>query len=206
MDASWEDLLDDPGCGKEERFQRVAWSVAVSMMRRGPETLQIAEVARRAGVSRAWIYKYVAPDKDALIAYAVGVFGGAFGAPSVETPAVRSEDWAVGVTEGTQAGLHAVTVAPWCLLLLVRYRHARGPLGDQLRGLEAEHLAAFVARMPEVLRRNGPRARRFAATFYAARLGLMHQWMDRAWRAEWSEADAAASLAPLVDAFVATVR
>lgn len=69
--------MTDP-TGKEERFRRVCEAVLATLLRGGPDALAVSTLARKAGVSRAWIYKYVGADQDALLEAAAHVVGDAF--------------------------------------------------------------------------------------------------------------------------------
>jgi AcrR family transcriptional regulator len=196
----WEHLLAEPAGSKEARFHRVAWAVAVALVRGGPDGVRVAEVARRARVSRPWVYKYVGRDRAALVAFAVGLFGAAFAAPADGEPPTDVAAWRAGLEAGTRKGLADVLVAPWCVLVYVRWRHAHGPLGDQLRAIEGRGVAELVARMPASIR--GPDAVAFATAFTGARVGMLHQWLDPAVRAALGEDRAVASAMGIVDAYL----
>ena len=161
---------------KEERYQRVARAVIAVLLRGGPSSLRYADVARRAGVSRPWIYKHFGRDPDALIAYAVRLFGEAFTEIDRPNHDEAVEAWRANVMEATRRGLRDTEAAPWAIELFFRFRHARDVLGEGLRDVERRHVEKFVADMPTKLRRR-PDARRFAEVFAAARLGVYHSWI-----------------------------
>ena len=56
---------------KEERYADVARVVAGLLLRAGPDAVRVSTVARLAGVSRPWLYKYLGGEPDDLIRYAV---------------------------------------------------------------------------------------------------------------------------------------
>lgn len=163
----WQHLLPPPDSSKATRFHRVAWAVAHVLLRGGP--LRIADVARRAGVSRPWIYKYLGADPDALVAFAVRTYAEAFGAPLD-----GSLDGLELLRAGTRKGLDDAVVAPWCVLVFFRYRHARGPVGDAVRAALRTQAAELAARLPPPHRGDVGRATVFEAT----RLALYHEWLD----------------------------
>ncbi|MEQ1565101.1 MAG: hypothetical protein ABMA64_05645 [Myxococcota bacterium] len=165
----WEHLLPPPESEKESRFHRVAWSVAVSLLRGGPESLRVAEVARRARVSRPWIYKYLGKDRTSLLTFTVGLYARAFAAP-VEGELASLDRLAAG----TRKGLDDVLTAPWCVLVYMRYRHAKGALGDAIRRALRGQATDLAGRLPGALR--GDTA--VAWVFESARLGLYHEWLD----------------------------
>ncbi len=60
---------------KQDKLSRVAESVARSMLRaQDPELLSYSSIARRAGLSRGWIYKYLGADRSALLEHVVTHF------------------------------------------------------------------------------------------------------------------------------------
>jgi AcrR family transcriptional regulator len=169
VDHPWEHLLPVPDTAKASRFHRVAWSVAVSLLRGGPDQLRIAEVARRADVSRAWVYKYLGRDKESLLAFTVNLYARAFGEPLAGDLETLER-----LRAGTRKGLDDSLLAPWCVLVYVRWRHARGPLGDAIRSAMSAQASELSQRLPGPLRGD----RSLALLFESARLGLYHEWLD----------------------------
>ena len=171
MDNDWEHLLPPPSHAKEAKFHRVAWAVATALLRKGEAGLRVSDVARRAGVSRAWIYKYFGRDTDDILRYALQLFGSAFAAPSVEQGS-DVDAWRRGLWVGLQKGIDDVQRVPWCVAVYFRYRHAHGPFADALRALEEQELARWWEKMPDRLRSRSD-SRPFVRTFHAARMGLL---------------------------------
>jgi AcrR family transcriptional regulator len=167
----WEHLLPPPSHAKEAKFHRVAWAVATALLRKGEEGLRVADVARRAGVSRAWVYKYFGQNTHDILLYALRLFGPAFAAPSVEE-GCDVDAWREGLALGMQKGLHDVQRVPWCVAVYFRYRHANGAFADALRTLESQELERWREKMPERLRKRSD-SRHFVRTFHAARMGLL---------------------------------
>jgi AcrR family transcriptional regulator len=166
-DGPWEHLLPTPDSSKVDRFHRVAWAVAVGLLRGGP--LRVADVARRANVSRPWIYKYLGAEPDGLIQFAVRTYAEAFGAP-VAGPLDSVEL----LRQGTLEGLDDALLAPWCVLVFFRGRHARGALGDAIRAALRRQAVELAARLPGASRGDVG----VAVLFEAARLSLYHEWLD----------------------------
>jgi AcrR family transcriptional regulator len=171
QDDEWEHLLPPPSHAKEAKFHRVAWAVATALLRKGESGIRVSDVARRAGVSRAWVYKYFGRNMVDILLYALRLFGPAFAAPTV-ADGCDAVAWRDGLATGLQKGLEDVQRVPWCVAVYFRYRHARGPFADALRALEANELEQWRAKMPEPLRRRSD-SRHFVRTFHAARMGLL---------------------------------
>lgn len=169
----WAHLLGSPDSDKATRFHRVAWAVAHHLLQGSP--VRVATVARRAGVSRPWIYKYLGSDPDDLVAFAVRTYAEAFGAP-LDGPLDDRER----LRAGTRKGLDDVLLAPWCVVVLFRGRHARNALGAAIRDALDRQTAALAGRLPGEARDRRARA----LVFESARLALYHEWLDPRVRAQ----------------------
>lgn len=198
MDDLWQHLLAPPESAKEERFHMVAWAMATSLLRSSPDEVTVADLARKAGVSRAWIYKYMGDDPEQRLAFTVRLFGEAFASPADEQPCPDAAAWRARVESGTRKGFDDVLKVPWCVLVYVRYRQSRHPLGRMIRNLEQLEVASFIGRMPAEVRSDHARAQAFAWAFHAARLGTLHQWLDPDFRE-------AVGTEPLVDTLMGMV-
>ena len=196
----WEELLPPPSHAKEAKFHRVAWAVATALLRKGEDGLRVSDVARRAGVSRAWVYKYFGHSTDDILLYSLRLFGPAFAAPAGPVGGTV-EDWRDGVATSMQKGLEDVAAVPWCVAVYFRYRHAHGPFGDALRMVEAQELEAFRQRMPEALKRRRD-SQGFVRTFHAARMGLLFAGLE----GQAVDASDVERLMGIVDHFVAGPR
>jgi AcrR family transcriptional regulator len=186
-------VLLQPDGEKAERFARVAQAVVTVLLRTGPTGLTYARVARRAGVSRAWLYKYFDKDRDALIEHAIASFGQAFAgvaeSPSADLP------FRERVLRGTRQGLDDALAAPWVLEVWYRYRHSEHPLGDAVRGVLKTHVAEFAATVPPSVAATARARERFATVFAAARLGVFHQWLDADFRSRHTAEEVVADIA-----------
>lgn len=172
-----ETQLVTPDSEKEARFHAVSEAVVRSLLRGGPDDLRYATIARHAGVSRAWLYKYFGKDTDELLLFVARLFGDAFA--DMDRPIAATDDagWRDAVLENTRRGFDDVLAHPWTMQLYFRYRHDRGVLGQALRDLRRRHLDKFVAEMPH-MRRSRP----FADAFASVRLGLYFDWLDEDFR------------------------
>ncbi len=170
-DDDWGHLLPPPSHAKEAKFHRVAWAVATALLRKGEAGLRVSDIARRAGVSRAWVYKYFGRNTTDILLYSLRLFGSAFAAPSVDE-GCDVEGWREGIAVGMAKGLQDVQKVPWCVAVYFRYRHAHGPFADALRAVESAELERWRGKMPDTLRRRSD-SLHFARTFHAARMGLL---------------------------------
>ncbi len=198
------ELLTPPADPKAERFRRVAHAVVEILLQRGPSGIQISAVARRAGVSRAWIYKHFGNDTEALLDFTVRELGVIL-AGVERTPDDSSvSSWRRDIHLATREGLELAVAAPWGYALFFRYRHALGPLGEALREIEARHVSNFVATLPADLKGDPEAARAFALVFAAARLGVYAWWADPVIRDEVGIDRAVDQMMAMLDGFVST--
>jgi AcrR family transcriptional regulator len=194
-----------PETGKEQRYHDVARAVVEILLHRRPEDVSVSAVARRAGVSRSWIYKYFGKDVNALLAYTVQQFGTAF--VELDELAVHFDvlkDWRAWVRERTQKALDDVEAAPWVMVLYFRHRHNQGPIGQGIREVERRHADKILASIPpHIVRSRGKqKTRRFVEQFAAMRNGVYFLWVDPAKRMEWDRDELTDDIMKTLDAFV----
>lgn len=187
---------------KEERFARVAEAVVALMLHRGPAEVKLATIARKAGVSRPWLYKYFGAEPQEIIAFTVRAWGTRFAELDHSNAAPDVAGWRENILRGTRRGLRDAAETPAVFELLVRHRNAAGPLGDAVREIEARHRATFVRDIPASLKRDPKAAERFALVYSQACTGLYQRWADPRMRAEHDEHAIADELMALVDAFI----
>jgi AcrR family transcriptional regulator len=199
--ATWRGRLAEPESTKEARFLAVAGAVAALVERGGASKVSVSAVARRAGVSRPWIYKYFGPDPDALVAHATTLYARQFSDLGRSRAAPDPASWRANIAEGTRDGLRDAVAAPWCVTLYFRHRHAPDAVGAAIREVEAAYVDRFLAELPPVLRRDPAAARRFVEVFTSGRLGAFHRWLDPAVRAAWTEDAMVAEILRPLDAW-----
>lgn len=191
---------DDP---KGARFLAVADAVVRQLLVRGPNELRYSEVARSAGVSRAWLYKYFGADHAALVDYVVRLFGEAFGGMQPRPASDDVPGWRAAMVAGVRDGLRDVAAAPWLMKIYGRYRYDSGPLGVQLRDLQRRFVEKGTEELPAVLAQDRRAAQRMIEAFTDARLGMYMRWADASRREPADEEAVVAFLLAIVDLHVA---
>lgn len=187
MPEAWRGRLSDPEGTKEKRFRDVAQAVAGLVSNGGLAKVTVSAVARRAGVSRPWIYKYFGQEPDALVTHAARLYAEAFSDLGRSRASSDVPTWRAHLTEATRDGLRDAVLAPWCVQLYFRHRHAPDAVGQTIRDVEAAYVERFLDEMPRSLRADEPATRRFVEVFTAARLGVFHRWLDPEFRARHDE-------------------
>lgn len=189
MAEPWRGRLAEAEGSKERRFDDVAEAVAALIAQGGPARVTVSAVARRAGVSRPWIYKYFGQDPAALVAHAVRRYAEAFSDLGRSRAAADVPAWRAHLAEATRDGLRDAVKAPWCVQLYFRHRHAPDVVGQTIRDVEQAYVERFLDEMPAGLCVDSSAARRFVEVFTAARLGVFHRWLDPEFRARLAEED-----------------
>lgn len=198
----WQLRLPEADGRKEERFQQVASVVAAIVLKQGKDGLKFATIARRSGVSRAWLYKYFGADPGALTTFAIRLYGEAFADLGMNRVASTIPEWRAIVAEATRKGLRDSLAAPWCVQVYFRHRHTPDEIGASIRDLEDRFVERFVDEMPEPLRRDRASAVRFVEFFVGSRLGAFHRWLDPKVRERTSEDQALVELMRPLDQYI----
>jgi AcrR family transcriptional regulator len=187
--------------GKGERFHDVALAVTTILRHRRPDDLSVSRVARRAGVSRAWVYKHFGADTNALLDFAVRELADFFASKERRHDPSSIEAWLASIEAAVGASLDDVLEAPWALDLYFRYRNHPGSLGDVMRVIEVRYVDQFIGDMPEALRSRSD-TRSFAVLFTNTRMNLMWTWSQPRFRADVPKDQAVRHLMALVSGWV----
>jgi AcrR family transcriptional regulator len=199
-------LYDPPPTDpKAARFHAVALAVVEVLVQRGPDAVTFSAISRRAGVSRAWIYKHFGSDPQLLLDFTFRELGGLVAGLDLRRDASDVTTWRRDIVTATRVGLRHAEIAPWGASLYFRYRNAQGLLGEAVRAVEDRHVRQFIEDLPIEIRCTRAEALCFARVFATARLGVYVWWADPAVRAETDEAQALAAVMGMVDAFVTSM-
>lgn len=124
---------------KEEKFQRVYTECLKLIHEEGLKAVNHTAVANLAGVSRAWIYKYIGDGKDEMIRNAAKYFGAKFiQYDSAQVEITTTKDMLRSLWEGTSNNLTFTNEYPYIVSLYVRYAGTDNILGEIVD--EFEHL------------------------------------------------------------------
>lgn len=196
-------LYDPPPTDpKAARFHAVALAVVEVLVQRGPDAVTFSAISRRAGVSRAWIYKHFGSDTQTLLDFTFRELGGLVAGLDLRRDGADLATWRRDIVTATEVGLRHAEIAPWGAALYFRYRNAPGRLGEAVRSVEDRHVRQFVENIPAELRCTHAEAVTFAQVFATARLGVYVWWADPAVRAETDVERVIAQVLGMLDAFV----
>jgi AcrR family transcriptional regulator len=162
---------------KDLKAMRVAESTLSIMARTGVGGLTIARLAKSAGVSRSWIYKYIGKDREALLVYAVGHFGRMF-ADLKSVDAHRSpEQWVADLGAGFERLLKHAEAYPSVIRIFFQAHGSGGALGRCMDELLERHGDRERLELMHVFKLSESDARAISETLGAIRLGLADAWV-----------------------------
>lgn len=162
----------------------------------------MSRVARRARVSRAWVYKHFGSDTTSLLDFAVRELADFFASKEHRHDGTSVEAWRASLEAAIGASLDDALQDPWALDLYYRYRNTQGSLGDVMRVIEQRYVEQFLGDLPQPLQQRHDR-RSFAVLFINTRMGLMWTWPQDRFQGDVSKDEAVRHLLDLVDGWLA---
>jgi len=165
----------DKANGKEGKVFAVSVAILEVIDAEGLLGVTHSKVARRSGVSRAWIYEYLGKDKGALIEFAANVFGEYItkaeqnGLPQTRAELVRH------LEEDTEFLFDAIAGKPALIGLYFRFRGTANPVGRVIAKYEENWLAHATAMFESGLKLARSEAQMLAEVLLTLRLGLTHR-------------------------------
>ena len=161
---------------KTEKVSRLAEAVLRLVAQAGVEGLTFSKLARAAGVSRAWIYKY-GGTRDELLAFATDYFGKIFTSLEAQPGNYLSErQWLEGTTESFGALLEHTRMHPLVVMLYFRFRGTPTLLGKRIARVEATQANHEIVQLRALFLLSLPEARRVSEVLGNIRMGLAHAW------------------------------
>jgi AcrR family transcriptional regulator len=170
---------------KAEKMEAVAFAIlrADARGRRAQPKLNVSQIAKGCGVSRAWIYKYFGSTQDEIIEAVIDVL-----APLILTASSHEgstpAEWTRRLTRGLEESLDEVEQYPE--IFDFYFRHRLGSSRFQNRIIFHENAYVENTVRPQLQRAfelTPARAREVAETLMTLRLGLIFRWLttkDRA--------------------------
>jgi hypothetical protein len=138
-----------------------------------------SKVARRSGVSRAWIYEYIGKEKGALIEFAADVFAGYFAKSNLPLPQSKSE-LELRLKEGIGFLFDTAEMNPIAIKLYYRLRGTANPIGTVIRKHEKQWLEGAAKTLVNVLGTAPDQASLVAELGLTLRLGYAHRFATSA--------------------------
>lgn len=162
---------------KDEKSQRVAEAILRIVAQLGVGGVTFARLAKSAGVSRSWLYKYVGKSREELLAFAVVYFGRMFS--DLKTPDVQrtKSQWRTDVVEGFERLLTRAETYPAVIRLFFELEGTGGHLGRCLEELNERHADRERLELMRIYGKTAKEARSVSEALSVLRLALAHAWV-----------------------------
>jgi AcrR family transcriptional regulator len=146
----------------------------------GLGAVSFARVAREAGLTRPWLYKYVGRSKKSLMEHAVDHFGNILVLLEERPNPKSSAEWSEINRQLTGRLLDLASAHPSVFHVYYRYRGSPNAIGERIARIEAFYFERITGELGRALGMTGARARELGQTLMAVRMGLVHQWLSSA--------------------------
>ncbi len=162
--------------GKGNKFDQAARTAIEMLAMFGMERITISALARKSGVSRPWIYKYIGSDPGAIVDLAIKSMGEAF--TELNRPAFEAKDfdaWNTEVALGTRALFEDVRRIPALVQIYWRYHETDTSIGKHIREIEGRYLARFAESSAGALKISHSKASELGRLISLLRMGAAAQ-------------------------------
>lgn len=158
---------------KQEKYHAFAEATLKLIFHRGEEAATHTQTARAAGVSRAWVYKYVGSERSDILEFAIDYFGKLF--VGLETPfeKMNRSNWRDVLLRRTHDFLTRTHNNRWIIPLYYRFKGTDSVIGRRLDRIESAYAAKLEAELLPILGKNDlRRVQAICEVLTALRLGL----------------------------------
>lgn len=161
---------------KEEKFVRVAESALKIIWKEGIDAISHTKVARLAGVSRPWLYKYVGNSRNDVLIYAVDYFGTALSELDQQSMVKDHREWLESNVNGFRALLKDAVAFPWVLPIYFRYKGTPTVIGERIETVENAYLKSFVKKVEALFDLDHETALSYSEIIMTLKLSLAQRW------------------------------
>ncbi|MCM2279153.1 MAG: TetR/AcrR family transcriptional regulator [Oligoflexia bacterium] len=176
------------GASKEERLLAVADCIVQIMVSRRSDSLAIGALARKAGVSRAWLYKYVGRNKKELVENALSYLERDFTGRFDRQPVRDLESLKAALLEGNLKLIASTRRNPAIIQLYFGSLLFTAPWATRVRQAENSYIREVLG--PEIERCLGVSRNRaifMAESISSLRMTVMQRWVLQREPARMSE-------------------
>ncbi len=165
---------------KAQKIDLVHHRLLELIAERGIENVGIAELSRRAKVSRSWIYKFLGNNRGALIHQAALSFGRSFATQDVQTVQPRNKSELVALLrEGSEKVFSDTARNPWIPIMYFRHWGLHDPIGLVIDQLEATYIRTLTGWLEKILSFKSAKANARARMLLQYRMALAYKWCRR---------------------------
>jgi AcrR family transcriptional regulator len=162
---------------KEEKFHAVSVALASLLNTVGPNKITLSQVAKKAKVSRAWIYKYIGAENEDLIRFAIEHIGREVTQKDLNEVVNSKEELVQSITRGIGRMFQNTAEYPWLIPVYYKYRGTDTAPGKLIDAVEQ----AYVNRQAQQIKKHfnsysAEQAMIASEILTATRMGLAFTW------------------------------
>ncbi|MGE0616121.1 MAG: TetR/AcrR family transcriptional regulator [Bacteriovoracia bacterium] len=161
---------------KSEKMIHVAQCTLSIIQVHGTEGVNHSRLARSAGVSRAWLYKYFGSSREALIEFAIDYFGKLFAEMEHERGLRGAREWVAETKQGLDRMLRDTARYPWLIPIYFRYKGTSSPMGRCIARLEKLYFEKHSRELMSVFKSDREKAYLLSQVLTSFRMGLAQAW------------------------------
>ena len=168
--------LETAPTDKAQKFEDVTRVLFAVLQTAGPAKITHSLVAKKAGVSRAWLYKYVGSNRDDLIQMAVLHLGKRLTERDLGEVVKTKAELTKSIVLGMGRMFENTKEHPWFIPVYFKYRGAQGALGQAIADVEQDYIKRQAVLFQKVFKYSAPRAVIAAEVLTSFRMGLAFSW------------------------------
>lgn len=162
---------------KQEKLARVAKSIMGIVVRFGMDSLTPSRLARAAGVSRPWVYKYIGGSKEALSNFAVDHFGQLLTQLDSGSKPPSVDFFESDEIRRLENALELIDDNPEVIQIYFRFKGSPSIMGTAIDKIEDQYRMAKVHQLKETFQLSDKEALVYTEILKTLKMGLCHQWL-----------------------------
>ncbi len=163
---------------KAQKFEDVTRVLFALLQTAAPSKITHSLVAKKAGVSRAWLYKYIGADRDALIEMAVRHLGKRLTERDLGDVIETKDQLTKSIVLGMNRMFENTKAHPWFIPVYFKYRGAHGVVGQAIADVEQDYISRQALHFQKVFKYPRRQAVIAAEVLTSFRMGLAFSWQN----------------------------
>lgn len=161
---------------KEQKFEAVTLTLFALLQTVGPSKITHSAVAKKASVSRAWLYKYVGAEKEDLMVMAIRNLGKRLTERDLAEVISTKQELSESIVLGMSRMFENTVNFPWFIPVYFKYRGSRSAIGETIAEVEQDYIARQSKHFEKIFKYPKKRAVVAAEVLTSFRMGLAFSW------------------------------
>jgi len=136
---------------KQARYHAFAEATLKLIFHRGEDAVTHSQAARAAGVSRAWVYKYVGSERSDIIEFAIDYFGKLYSGLDTPFEKMTRTNWREVFLKRTGDFLERAQENRWIIPLYYRFKGTDTIIGRRLDRIETLYMEKMNSELGPLL-------------------------------------------------------